>query len=328
MKSLYNYYKDVLKEPHWKYYDSQNWSIEPCAILGDNSAAKDFIHSIISAGKKESDKICTLIDNLELPRARHVISTYLLGITLYQIPQIRIYVNLQLNRFDTKDKDLSRRFLYLWFLICFFHDLGYAYELGNLSVPKDLKKPIIYKRNKELSMLPDIYDTDIVNKYKEYRLQCMCANDHGIVGGLVIYKELIQKLTPREDIIRVLKAISNIIMVHNIYFEKGTGNNARCYRHYGLETLLYKGNRCRKISLIDNPLLFLFDLVDSIEPLKKLSIDDFKNVFLSYSNEQIEISFPNESNYKKIKKCIRNINSWLTDVKIEKNTGLIRIKVC
>lgn len=324
MKSLYNYYKDVLKEPHWKYYDSQNWSIEPCAILGDNSAAKDFIHSIISAGKKESDKICTLIDNLELPRARHIVSTYLLGITLYQVPQIRNYINIQLNRFETKDKNLNRRFLYIWFLICFFHDLGYAYELGNFSVPKDLKKPLIYKRNKKLNMLPDIYDTDIVNKYREYRLRCMCINDHGIIGGMVIYKELIQKLSPREDIVKVLKAISNIIMVHNIFFEKKTGRNARCYYHYGLETLLYEGNRCRRINLIDNPLLFLFDLVDSIEPLKSLSIDDLKDVLLGYSNE-LEIYIPNKPNYKK---CIRSINSWLTDVKIEKSTNLIRIKIC
>lgn len=326
MKSLYEYYKDVLKEPQWKYYDSQSWDKEPCDILGDD-AAKDFIHSIIGAGKKESDQIYSMINYLEQSRARHIVSTYLLGITLYQVPQIQICVNVQLGRFNTKDKDLSRRFLYLWFLICFFHDLGYAYELDILSVPNNLKKPIIYKRNKVQNMLPNIYDTDIVNKYRAYRLRCMCVNDHGILGGMVVYKELIKKLNPREDIVKVLKTISNIIMVHNMYFEQEVGRNARCYRHYGLQTLLYKGNKCREISLVDNPLLFLFDLVDSIEPLKSLSVENLKNVYLYCSNSQIVIKNPNQTDYNKFKSRIMSIDSWLTDVKIVKSKGLIEIKI-
>ena len=330
MKTIYQLYQEILLDPQKSYYSSQEWQKQPSEILS-SSGALSFTQSIISTGHKDSDEIMRMLQNLNPKRREHVVSTYLLGLCLYaNSTKISQSIDTQLHLLSTRDQKLNRRFLYVWFLICFFHDLGYEYEEERSHISPS-KNPTIDKRYAKFQMLPNEFNTGLVRNYKNYRHECMYTLDHGIYGGIVIRGELIRKLNPRPDIKAVLQVISSIIMVHNIFTcdEDKYPSIAKCYKRHHLESLLYHGNRelSRLISLEKNPLLFLFDLVDSIEPMKCFMNADYNvlnHILMAFDRSGLIMNISPNPKFSKYKQKVTEINSWLTNSQ-EKADGTILI---
>ena len=66
--------------------------------------------------------------------------------------------------------------------------------------------------------------------------------------------------------------ISSIIIKHNIWFVQGDNNKDKNkYIEYGLDDFIVNSDN-DKLSFNQNPILFLFCILDSIEPSKKLGI--------------------------------------------------------
>lgn len=346
MKTLKELYEEILKNQDLNYYHICEWSNQLSSILTDIDA-KNFIHSIINKGKKESTEINKMIETIDSQRCLHIVSTYLLGISFYSNPYIKLCVDVELQNLPTSDTKMIDRFLYVWFLICFFHDLGYAYEEEKLLYTLPYKKQLIYKSCNQY--VPDIFDSTLIRNYKRYRSQCMCTKDHGIYGANAVYKELIGHLAENHrnkgtnkksdigvifnwnpNLIRVLRCISNIIAIHNIFFISTRDHAVKCYRHHELDKLIYSGEvlNPRVITLKKHPLLFLFDLVDSIEPLKSLNnIEQLKEIQIEFLDNEstIYIHCPGNADYEKFRERIVGIKSWLTDVEGEKEDTLFKI---
>lgn len=314
MHSLYQTYNNILNDNKYRYYPNQIWNCLPDKILRCDDDAKSFITSFIQAGGKRNDTISELIYRLLQYRAKHTVSTYLLGIVLYTQPYIKNIVDKQLDLLVTREnKTKTDRFLYVWFLICLFHDLGYAYETNSLEISKIRhKKPTIYKRAKKRNMLPDFYTTELVQNYQKYRKHCMKVYDHGIYGGLIMYKKLYDKFKEEKEWIKIFQTTANIIMVHNIYFQNRNKLQTIDYEKHNLHALIYEGNECRRIFFDQHPLLFLFNLVDSIEPLKHMDMTILHNMYIEYHND-LHIRVLDEEANQTMANQISDINSWLSD---------------
>ena len=89
MHSLYQTYNNILNDNKYRYYPNQIWNCLPDKILRCDDDAKSFITSFIQAGGKRNDTISELIYRLPQYRAKHTVSTYLLGIVLYTQPYIK-----------------------------------------------------------------------------------------------------------------------------------------------------------------------------------------------------------------------------------------------
>src|SRR5665647_873156 len=98
----------------WNYYGQP--FINP---FEDKIINLDFIHDYFNYGGK-SMVISELINIMDPMRHSHTISSFFIGMLIKQqiCPNLRI-VNSPSNEFE---------FSYLWFIVCLFHDMGYAQE--------------------------------------------------------------------------------------------------------------------------------------------------------------------------------------------------------
>ena len=143
METIEKIYNDVIKSNKWNYYE-----IKECAISSYNDlfegqdVAYKFILAMFSeSGKIPAQNLCECLDKLkneepDTNRLRHVVSLFFLGIALYSnISVIRDYIDNQISGLGILNKENSaeRRFSFFWFLLCIYHDLGYAYENGLLN---------------------------------------------------------------------------------------------------------------------------------------------------------------------------------------------------
>lgn len=188
-----------------------------------------------------------------------------------------------------------------------------------------------------------------IESYAKYRIDEFGVLDHGIYGGYIFYdrfcKNYIKKFkeTIHNDVldftldnlyfkieqIPLMAYIADCIVSHNIF----TPNESKrdLYINYGLDEL------CKnvKINFLSNPLLFLFDLVDSIEPIKfflgnDVNFDDIVNgIDLIFLNKSITISFIDDSSItnslqEKYFESICSLKNWM-DINVERHDDLINI---
>ena len=216
---------------------------------------------------------------------------------------------------------LRQEFLYMWYLICLFHDFGYLHEdkgekLDTNDIP--IKDEIVsgsYFVSHPIFGIPEKLRKNAI-LYFQLRLQCPRFNpynlciDHGVAGGVRMYN-LLEKIHSGEyicsDIPNTLlhgRPIfeSNIvpaawtIICHNIWTcLKGSKDELR-YTSLGLSDLVI-GKGHPLIKLQEHPFLFLLCLIDTIEPIKKLYSDPphVKEIL-----EAISIRFEQESTLSRV----------------------------
>ena len=393
--TLYEKYSEILQSHStWDYYkNSPNFNTmtevyksKTFDYFFENDNAYYFIRKYFETGGKSMalDQITNIYNN-KIPnlheklkkRFIHTLSAFFLGLSIIDSlwsKGCNFIINNE--KYD---------FVYVWFLTCLFHDVGYVYEYDeqlqddiirsirefdcfekinelNLGVQNeirgnsdfqylisesksvsfstpDTKEPTIEKHDfviKKTALYPDI----IVNNYGKYRAVEFGVLDHGIAGGIILYKNLLKMyqmdyknyllkekaqfgpLIPfnNSSDLRVAPAhlalwyyIANCIVAHNIW--KCPKNKKAIYNFFGLNNLI--DDKFNKLSLGNNPLLFLLSLVDTLEPIKGFEdkfdqLDYLKSIQYCVNGEKksycLCFQYPNE---KQAKKLQTDLEDWI-----------------
>ena len=284
-----------------------------------NARGVDFIQKYLEQGNKHVliQDILVLLNSKDFGmRAEHMRSVFLLGIHIYDtIPLIKYYINKLVSKLNNDSQRLNNEahqlninknqsgksqisidnngklnssqkrldFLYLWYLICLYHDIGYIYELN---------EEIAINNNFQPNMIPKIdwIPSEIIDSCDQYYQIRKISNlggkpciDHGIYGGMMLYNILKDKhdsltieskfdkynplLWGKPILDTFIVHAAWCIMGHNMFgAERGTDSSMK-YEEWGLQKLIYSKDNSF-ISPSKHPLLFLLMLVDTIDPIK------------------------------------------------------------
>lgn len=291
MGTLKELYKDLIEDPDsWLYYHSNQPRLK-YEMLFDKTASYDFIKNYFKCGGKgkvfEDDPYIIKYEYVLKERSPHIVSTFLLGI------QIAKSLKFDINK---KNND-NINFIYLWFMACLYHDIGYVYENDyncmNLRMVqkeglKALKEicDIKYMCNNEFKT----YKKGYIDLYFSNRAICSSGNigkiDHGIVGGLLLYDRLRKNFYEARK-----KANKNDPNFSKDKFEYNELNYSKTHFEYYAEAadaiiahniwintlneyLIKNDKEPLKGIKIDknNKIAFILALADTLEPIKKYGI--------------------------------------------------------
>ena len=197
-----------------------------------------------------------------------------------------------ISRFKTQNPFSVIEFPFIWFLICLFHDLGYTIE--DTEKFKDFDEfidgRVKYFLNQRVGV-PSLYERTYKN-YFNYRLKSRNKSinkpDHGICGGVLLFNELnsilkrerlnnkSEGLSWNKKLINIYKYTSWVILSHNMFFIRTGDSNEDEYLQNKLDELILSPAEKSKINLEKHSFLFLFLLVDSIDPIK--IVNEYKNL--------------------------------------------------
>jgi hypothetical protein len=327
---LSNTYK---KKNFWNYYNS-SFDFDGNLPFKTKELSKEFLKNFIEVSGKGKVKLFEEIDNIG-DRAIHVVSTFFIGHYLYENTILKELIDKEIGEIK-KEFSISAdvEFSYLWFLTSLFHDLGYNIEnsLPVYSDYNDLKQKT--GELVEIIGIPPFYQ-DIVKNYFDYRLKDSKKNDHGIVAGHLLFKNLCEireladtnsdknKLNWSTDLIYIYNFCAWSILAHNIWYVNAEkGSDVKKYKDEDLNGLiLEKKEGCTqyKINVNENPFLFLFCLVDTLEPYKRLNkINLLKKISLEICNKKSTLIISTNLDCgcrENILNQALSLNNWLIESK-------------
>ena len=204
---LLSAYRNIANnEIQWNYYYNNPYRKSLCIHDKwiNEEAALSFIKSYYGTGGKstliEANDILAGMKNND--RNTHTVSLYLLGILLYSGLKVTEKSKKSNSHYETKG---YHDFLFKWFLSCLYHDVGYIYEKEKhyydscKNLDAFLEELEIKKEN---NLLEGVYkngkkrryyrNKQLVYNYYLYTLNERKRLDHGITGGLLLYKNLIE----------------------------------------------------------------------------------------------------------------------------------------
>lgn len=337
LKSLFN--EISLDKDRWSYYKKTDFNIGNKWNSKDEALA--FIESYFNYGGKSR---CFEDPQLERnrafvkERAPHIISTFLIGIKLFECFQIK-----------TEPRDGNGMNLkYYWFLTCLYHDIGYAFEAdstceqlrmlqsdGLAAIRKIADIQYLHKREFRRFSMEEI---DLYLKGRAYcDTGCRGCVDHGIIGGLLLYDRLRKqfkiswkKRTRKSDSrdsfyikdechkrtlhlsnkhYKAYAVAADAIMGHNIWLDSFNGYAAQYDEQHTLKKLA--GDKA-KIPF-ENELSFILAIADTLEPLKRnLALDIVSIEALSPGVKiKVKLSDPDNPNTLQFQKSIRQLQDWV-----------------
>lgn len=342
MKDILQIYKDVFTDrSKWRYYSHMD--IDP---FDSDSSTKEFITRFIElSGKAQENPLYDNIDKLDNQRVRHIVSTFFLGTYLYfNVQEIKIPIDVVIKRFKKQNPNSKIEFSFIWFLICLFHDLGYSIENNEnyLNFDGFIDGKVKYFL-KERVGVPALYES-VYKDYFNYRLNStkdyIRKPDHGICGGIILFNKLNEILLRKQKnkeseglswnqkLINIYRYASWVILSHNIFFIRKGDADEKIYRANNLDLLILDKTEHSKIELSKHSFLFLFELVDSIDPIKTFgTYDNLNNLKCCVDENKIifEVSdFKLQDTYFS---KISDLRRWLIpDIKKEGNRIEIKIK--
>ena len=271
------------------YYDTACISLNFDEL--NNDTAKSFISNYFGLGQKGSvvGNIGEAWDN-NSPRPVHTVLLYLLFLLLYKDKRIGQKICNKIKGFKTVEND-NNFHLRFFFLLCLYHDYGYYIEEKRKEIPA------FNASYCEFDILNSIkgtyfktpYTKENIKKYFYYRR----LSEHGISGGTLLSKRLKDNFKKAAEIANAQGAnefqypdniqwnkkkdfsfydfISSIIIKHNIWYAYKCEDKAK-YSQMELNDFIIKEDGNNKLNFKYDPILFLFCLLDSIEPSKKLNV--------------------------------------------------------
>lgn len=333
METIKTIYNTIISNPEGRncfYYSNQT--------IDKDSDGVSFIREYFSEGGKKD--LFKDVDGNEIEllkqkmRAEHMRSVFLLGIYFYDhvvslknfINDLVIFLYKQTKKqnveevsirnveqevivdkysktFDYNSNEIRRDFLYLWFLICLYHDVGYIYELNEknddqIFNPKTIKKTEFFPEE----LMTYAFSYYVVRRFTNLLGGRPCV-DHGIYGGMHMYSKLKNKhnsptiITDYSENIPLnwgkpimdnyITHAAWCIIGHNIFFAEDGSKSGDLYKLLGFNGLIYTRGESH-ISPISHPLLFLLCLVDTIEPIKHFFGD--KNYSEEDTEKRMELS--------------------------------------
>jgi hypothetical protein len=343
-KTFYSILSKTYKKNNlWNYYNASHEFGKDLPVKTEQ-LSKDFLKNFIKISGKAEQTLYKQIDDIGV-RSTHVVSTFLIGHYVYQNTILKELIDKEIGEIKKQfciSADVE--FTYLWFLTCLFHDLGYNIEnsLPVYSDYNDLKQKT--GELVEIIGIPPFYQ-DIVKNYFEYRLKCCNKNDHGIVAGHMLFKDLcgIRELADANrdeqefnwsiELNHIYNFCAWNIVAHNIWYANTEKeSDIKKYEEAGLSDLILEkieDNIQYQIKAKVNPFLFLFCLVDTLEPYKRLTnISLLKKVSLEICNEKSTIVI--STNLKcafsdVIFEQAKGLNNWLTSSKSVGNKVEIKL---
>lgn len=294
-------------------------------------------------------------DSIDDNRCQHIVMTFFYGLVLYdKCRTIKQPIDKFLNADKYRvalEKHKDAPFAYVWFLICLFHDLAYPFEYkrGNERDFKSYQRlSEIKKWDRDPDGVPPAYDKELLKKYFDYRnisekekKDTKGKNDHGICAGHHLYADLckIRKKKAetaqdgwwKKELEDIFNLAAWVVACHNIWSTQEDSDNVETYRGKNLEALILERDNEGKlqylIKLEEHPLLFLFCLVDTIEPIKIVEdVSLLDKIRMEITDEAVSIEIELICGCRtRLLKNIRSLNDWLTKTEIEGNIGRICI---
>ena len=282
LKSLKKVYEEISDDNmRWNYYENNSLTLNGAWRCKDS--ANHFIHEYFKSGGKNVFCLDSPIINLGQKHERdiHTVSLYILG----------IYLCENLN-WDTKENLCQRKFLFQWYLTCLYHDMGYKIEENTELVDTYETLDNFIKCqgiDGEKNLFKYCKIKELCKNYYKYIRDNMGHIDHGITGGLILYKKLIETYNNAKNerqsseksftdvnglyfspkLFSDYRKAAESIVKHNMWYirEDDSKEKIQVYKKYHLEELITKVDS-RKVSLNSNFLLTLLGIADAIEPTK------------------------------------------------------------
>ena len=323
---------DVYRESGlWNYYSDN--TITKLDICKTNDC-RIFIEYFFGASGK-GDCMSSLIKDLkDLPdeRCQHIVYVFLLGVGIYHKEEkLKERIDSKIDKYRNKYECKSDvNFLFVWFLCCLFHDLGYVKEESD-----DINWDFNLNEIGSSIGIPKFY-RGTTKKYLKYIKDKFKKIDHGIYSGITMYKSLCEirrdkkiqnKIMWEEELIPIYNISSWVVLCHNIWLQEEGTNDAIIYQDYGLDTLIYKKGELKILSN-RSPLFFFFCLVDTLEPIKVIKdVSLLENIDILFDKSIIlitnNLSCACKDNYSD---RILGLGNWLTPVCMKNNRIEIFIK--
>lgn len=283
MKTLLQIYNDISENKNLYDYYGSNLILKDAWI--NVKSAHSFIQQYFQNGEKAifELKICRDMYQPDI-RDIHTVSVFILGIEIARKMKNRILGNE----------------LFIWFLMCLFHDMGYKlenktdlvkeyYTLYKFLQKNEIKEEYnIFKVYKKKTLCENYYRYRAEDRYRTTEHGVIKEHgviDHGIAGGIILYKVLVKNyemvkrksennkdsfeynnLTFSTDNFKDYAKAAIGIIRHNMWYANKS-DDCKTYHEYGLDDLISEPQN--KICYTDDRLLFLLCLADTIEPLKR-----------------------------------------------------------
>lgn len=357
MKTFFDLYNSISRDNSlYNYYDK---NLELKDAFANKEQANSFIINYFQNGEKD---ICKFKKNN--PRLKGMFEADARNIHTVSVFTLGIAIALKMEHRISGDE------LFIWFLMCLFHDIGYKLE-NNTDEDENLRT--LETLDNFLRHFNIQNDNNIFGKYREKETLCrnyyICGNyykyrkkihhkiDHGIAGGILLYKMLVENYNSiiksseyntdtceykglkfsEENSDDYKKAAIGIIR-HNMWYANKS-DDCKTYHEYGLDDLISEPQN--KICYTDDRLLFLLCLADTIEPLKRfrnlgtneeineilrqicMDIENINNQKNSKITITIQVSDELENKDKLIENC-RSLDSWM-NVKTTQEDNKVKI---
>lgn len=292
MKTLLQIYKDISENKNLYDYYGSNLILKDAWI--NVKSAHSFIRQYFQNGEKAifELKICRDMYQPDI-RDIHTVSVFILGIEIARKMKNRILGNE----------------LFIWFLMCLYHDMGYKlenktdlvkeyYTLDKFLQKNEIKEEYnIFKVYKKKTLCENYYRYRAEDRYRTTEHGVIKEHgviDHGIAGGIILYKVLVKNyemvkrksennkdsfeynnlIFSTDNFKDYAKAAIGIIR-HNMWYANKS-DDCKTYYEFGLDDLISEPQN--KICYTDDRLLFLLCLADTIEPLKNSDIKEYNKV--------------------------------------------------
>jgi hypothetical protein len=264
-----------------------------------------------------------ILNNFE--RAIHTNSVFFLGCLFYK--------ELDFNDKISFTRDGRDEFHFIWFLTSLIHDFGYEIEKNKKAYDKitediesfkkyfsiyyDLLKQPLYNYSKNMKKLV----SDIDEYYKK-RFNGTIGRDrngkidHGIASGLILYNSLVKNRKNRKN---MKEQHGEIHEKYNLYWGDDLD---KFYEISALSIAVHnirRKNDDLKFSIEEDAFLFLFWLVDTIEPTKCFNCCNpqyvIENITIKFHDNKKGFTIKNKEESKldftKYKKNIEGLTNFL-----------------
>ncbi len=283
-KSLY----DLMDAELRKLGVSPNYQSLDKFIGSDNTCAA-FIRAILNDDDYEIPDQNSDIYEFAKTRAQHSVITFLMGLIFSKFAGISADI-MDTIGFLSNEENITLNFLRPWMITSLYHDKGYYSKYlqnGKLDYRKTFKHYLftdIYSEP-ELMFFDGFYELhrdvfahtyDQILCYDQYARKYHARKkhaeeqlDHGILGGVIVFNDLVRnalKVQKTNSELKLAKACCLTIAQHNIF----KSNSKETDNAYPAElSYLYHDSpfRIRK----RNPLLLFLCLVDTLECVKRFS---------------------------------------------------------
>lgn len=342
MEEILLIYREIFADSSkWKYYSRMNTN-----PFESDYDTKHFIARFIElSGKANENPLYENIDRLDNMRIRHIVSIFFLGTYLYNnVKPINDSIDKVISRFKKQNPNSKIEFSFVWFLICLFHDLGYSIEdRENYNDFDEFINGKVKYFLKEKVGVPSFYE-DVYKNYFNFRLKStnnfIRKPDHGICGGIILYNKLNEILLSKQKnkkseglswnkkLLNIYRYASWVILSHNIFFIRKGDRDEQVYKENKLDALILDEGQTSKIDLRKHGFLYLFMLVDTIDPIKKVkTFNNLNMIKCNVENNLITLEIEDDNLREKYFKKVLELRQWLIpDIRLINKRVQIRIK--